>query len=85
LDSYRARLGMSYATELGGHPCVVACRLGRDSTCLLLFRVNVIAAVGGPWVRVRLGPIVIDAALVDRTLTTEYEIGAVARRSGGAP
>jgi hypothetical protein len=39
---------MSYATGLGGYPGVVACRLLRGETCLLLFRVNSATAVGGP-------------------------------------
>ena len=44
-----APLYFSYATGLGGDRRVLACRLLRGSTGLLLFRVNVLSAVGGPW------------------------------------
>jgi hypothetical protein len=47
--SYDRRcFGMSYATGLGGHPCVLACRLLRGLTGLLLNRVNTATAVVGP-------------------------------------
>ena len=39
----------SYATRLGGYPCVLACRLLRAVNRRLLIRVNVLGAVVGPW------------------------------------
>jgi hypothetical protein len=44
----RRRLGTSYATRLGGHRSVLACQPLRGSTQRLLFRVNVLTAVGRP-------------------------------------
>ena len=44
-----APLYYSYATWLGGHPRVLACRPLRAVHQRLLFRVNSATVVGGPW------------------------------------
>jgi hypothetical protein len=59
-----ANLGTSYATERSQIPGLLACQPMRALTGLLLFRVNVLTAVGGPW-----GPLLVVPGLRDGRFT----------------